>query len=384
MRIMYIAPRFHTNQAPIIKGLKEHGHEICFLSHYQGMIEDYSVIKPVVIGYSRVFLFWERFYIKVLHKNDPKAVDMRLKSGFPPVGKVRKLVKGFLPDVVIIRERSIYSIVTYMSCRNLGIPFILYNQSPLWEKKIKNDIPHRIVKSMLPKVRMTPVMGDPRTGEREERAFFIPFVIEPGQTVEQKQWFRNDKINILCVAKYEKRKNIDMLIDVFSELQEQYELTLTVTGECTSDFHKEYFNVQQSHIEKLRQEQNITLLKNLSREDTDVMYSRSDLFILPSTDEPASVSQMEAMAYSVPVICSDQNGTACYVHDNENGLLFRDRDRDDLKKKMICIISDRSRLISMGKNGYDFIKKDCSYDLYYNGINKCIDECNRYREVHNK
>ena len=39
MRFLYVAHRYHTNQAPIMKGLVEHGHEVCFVSHYQGEID---------------------------------------------------------------------------------------------------------------------------------------------------------------------------------------------------------------------------------------------------------------------------------------------------------------------------------------------------------
>ena len=30
MRFLYVAPRYHTNQVPIIRGLKRKGHEVCF------------------------------------------------------------------------------------------------------------------------------------------------------------------------------------------------------------------------------------------------------------------------------------------------------------------------------------------------------------------
>ena len=58
MRFLYVAPRYHTNQVPIIRGLKRKGHEVCFLSQYAGKVEDYSDLTPTVIGYSGFFLFF--------------------------------------------------------------------------------------------------------------------------------------------------------------------------------------------------------------------------------------------------------------------------------------------------------------------------------------
>ena len=375
MRFLYIAPRYHTNQAPIMKNLIENGHEVCFLSHYQGRIEDYSAVRPVILGYSKLFSLWESFYVKVLHRNSSKAVDMKLKFGFPPIGKVRRKVKEFAPDIMIIRERSVYSIVTCLACKDLHIPSILYNQSPLWEKEIKNDLAHRLVRAALPKVRMTPVMGVEGHGHvREEGAVFIPFVIEPKLKPELKQWFQGGKIHILCIGKYERRKNIRMLLEIFEELYQQYSLTLTVAGECSSKFHKEYKLQQEDFIEEHHLQTNVKLLQNLTRNEIDGLYRQADLFVIPSTDEPASISQMEAMAFSVPVICSDTNGTACYVKDGESGYLFQDNNKEALKETILRMVSDRERMVVMGSKSYKEVENNCSFSRYYDSVLACMDK----------
>ena len=56
MKIMYIAPRFHTNQSAVVKGWIERGDEVLFISYYKAIIEDYSCIHPLVIGFSHLFL----------------------------------------------------------------------------------------------------------------------------------------------------------------------------------------------------------------------------------------------------------------------------------------------------------------------------------------
>lgn len=200
MRFLYVAHRYHTNQAPIMKGLVEHGHEVCFVSHYRGEIEDYDYVTPVIAGYSVLFNMINWIYVHIFQRKNSKACDMRLKYGFPSLRRIRKIVKKFDPDVMIIRERSVYSIFTCFACRRLGIPMILYNQSPLWEDEIKNDLPHRIVRRLLPSVRITPVMGVKREGKvKEEGAVFVPFVIEPVLPPDEKEWFQNGRISILCV-----------------------------------------------------------------------------------------------------------------------------------------------------------------------------------------
>lgn len=373
MRFLYVAHRYHTNQAPIMKGLVEHGHEVCFVSHFQGKIEDYNYVTPVVSGYSALFSMINWLYVHVLQRKNSKACDMRLKYGFPSLRRIRKIVSNFAPDVMVIRERSVYSIFTCFACRGLGIPMILYNQSPLWENEIKNDLPHRIVRSLLPTVRITPVMGVEAEGKvKEEGAMFVPFVMEPSLSPEKKEWFQGGRINILCVGKYEERKNILMLLEILAKLSGQYNLSLTVAGECVDHFEREYKEKLESYISEHGLSKRVNLLENIAHEDMERLYKNADLFVLPSTREPASVSQLEAMAFSVPVICSDTNGTSCYVKEGINGYCFTDNSKIDLEKVLVKCLSEPERLRTMGENSYKEIEENCRFDIYFEKVIQCM------------
>lgn len=374
MRFLYVAPRYHTNQAPIMKGLKEQGHVVCFLSHYAGKIEDYSCLTPEIVGYSPIYKALDYLYVNLLHRNDPKAADKKLLCGFPPIVRLSKIIKNFKPDVVIIRERSIYSMITYLICSHYRIPSVLYNQSPLWVEE-KSDLPHRIVRRLTPKVRMTPVMGNPKPGlVREDRAIFVPFVMETKLSPEHKNYCRDNTFHIFVVGKYEKRKNILMLAEVINALSQKYELHLTVAGECSTEFHKRYYEDVKQYIENHHLQDKIVLLRNLSREEMDREYTKADLFVIPSTLEPASISQLEAMAFSVPVICSDTNGSACYVKEGYNGLQFRDNDRDDLQRTVEQFLINPQIAKEMGKNSYQDVKEYYQFRNYYEGVMTCLEQ----------
>ena len=53
LRVMYIAPRLHPNQNPILEGWIRGGDEVCFLSRTEGAIEDHPVLEPILLGTSR-------------------------------------------------------------------------------------------------------------------------------------------------------------------------------------------------------------------------------------------------------------------------------------------------------------------------------------------
>ena len=100
MKFLYVAPRYHTNQMDIMQGLTQLGHEVRFISHYAAIIEDYSCVTPIVLGYSRLYRLIDFLYVKVIHRKDPTAIVFKIQHGFPPVRKLKKLIYGFAPDLV--------------------------------------------------------------------------------------------------------------------------------------------------------------------------------------------------------------------------------------------------------------------------------------------
>ena len=101
-------------------------------------------------------------------------------------------------------------------------------------------------------------------------------------------------------------------------------------------------------------------------------YTKADLFIIPSTKEPASISQLEAMSYSLPVICADKNGTACYVEEGVNGYLFRDNDMQSLKERMSWLLEEPEKIKTMGKESYRLVLEKYQFEQYYEEIQKIV------------
>lgn len=372
---MYLAPRFHTNQSAIMKGLIEHGHEVCFISHYKTIIEDYSYMEPVVLGYSPLYRLIDFLYVKVIHRKDPAAIVYKIQHGFPPILRLRRMIKSFQPDAVILREKSVYSMVAYLLCKRQGFPCILYNQNPLWSEPAKTDLAHRLVNKLSPKMRMTPVLGTQKPGTSvKENDFFIPFVAEPQAAPDKRTYFVDGNIHILCIGKYETRKHHLMLLEIVEELQKKYPLRLTLIGEATTNFQKEYYTQVKAYVKDHDMESYVEVKANVPRKDMDAEYMKADVYVIPSTREMASVSQLEAMSFSLPVICSDSNGTACYVEDGATGYLFKDCDQEDLEKKLTLLLSDRDKLLAAGAAGYRAVIEKYNFERYYNGIMEILDK----------
>ena len=116
------------------------------------------------------------------------------------------------------------------------------------------------------------------------------------------------------------------------------------------------------------------LRRNLSREEVFELYRKADLFVLPSSDEPAAVSHLEAMAFSLPVISGDDNGTADYIENGENGYIFRDQDAEDLYQKIVKIIEKPENIQKMGAKSYELVLKNHQFSLYRETILEILDK----------
>jgi glycosyltransferase involved in cell wall biosynthesis len=381
MRILYLAPRYHTNQTAVIRGWHKHGDDVKFISYYTAPIEDYTDLKPTVLGFAPWYTAFYHFYADVLHRNERNAMNNKIQYGYPPAGRLKKEILDFKPDIAILRERTIYTMKAYAVCRAHGIPCILYNQSPMWDEPPKTDLRHQYVYKHTPSVRMTPVMGIKGEGRIiAPGSYYVPFAVEPASAPAQRKYFDGGRINILCVGKYEPRKHHIMLMDAVAGIYREtgIDMHLTIIGEASGRLQKEYYSVVEEHYHTCHMEQLVTLMKNVPSTKMPEIYSRTDVFVIPSTREMASVSQLEAMSYSVPVICSDKNGTACYVEDGRDGYLFKDCDADDLYAKVRETVVSRTKITDMGRNAYEDVASKYTFKNYYDNILKIINE-NRWK-----
>lgn len=379
MKIMYLAPRFHTNQSAAVKGWIDRGDDVLFVSYYASIIEDYSSVRPVVLGFSPIFYLIDKLYMEVLHRKDAAASAFKINYGIPRVLKLRKIIRQWKPDVIIMRDRTLYTVAGYLLGKRRS-KCILYNQSPMWDNPPQKDLRHRLVRWMTPQYRFTPVMGTEEQGKViAARCYFVPFIVEPQIAPDRKKYFKNDCINILCIGKYEPRKHHMMLMDVVSEIMAMKGIKchVTVIGEATGRLQKEFLSTVQNHVKEHGYEEMVTLLTNVPRDKTDEYFAETDVYVIPSTDEMASVSQLEAMSFSVPAVCSDQNGSACYVVNEFNGYQFKDCDKQDLKNKLLLLLGDRQKIIDMGARAYQSILDNNVFRNYYEGIQKILSDMER-------
>lgn len=350
-------------------GWKEAGDEILFISQYRGKSEDYSDVEPVVLGYSGLFRIVDKLYFYLNRKKieySSSVEDFKMHYGFPSVRQIKKTIYTFNPNIIILRERSLYNLITYQICKK-KYKCLLYNQNPMYimESEVQHkDLFHRIIRKAMPQLRMTPVLGNVYDGHRDMSCSYIPFVMQQHISFEQKKYFMNNKVNIICISKYEERKNLLMLLETIKDTSFHEDIHLVIAGEVSTNHHHQYYEQITEYINNNNLRNQVTLYQNFTRDEIFRLYEQADLFVLPSTREFASVSQLEAMSFSMPVICSNTNGTSCYIENGVNGYIFEDNNKIDLQNKLECLLNNRNEITAMGKESSRLIMEKYQFQQY--------------------
>jgi glycosyltransferase involved in cell wall biosynthesis len=185
----------------------------------------------------------------------------------------------------------------------------------------------------------------------------------------EKKYFQNNKINILSIGKYVKRKDHLTLLKAVNKLKDKYDLSVTLLGERVDEA---VLKELEDYVADNDLRGIVSIESDLDHKDIVDKYRAHDIFVLPSYDEPAAYSPVEAMAAKLPVICSDTNGTKCYVKKEENGYIFKSRDYKDLAKKLSNLTSSRDRLSKMGENSFRKAQKEHSKDIFLKFFNEIL------------
>lgn len=145
-------------------------------------------------------------------------------------------------------------------------------------------------------------------------------------------------LRILCIAKYQPRKNLSYLLKAFKGLTQQYttpSLHLTIVGGVVDPAE---FKKTQQHVSQLELDKSVTLQKMVPAADMPNIIAKSNLFILPASHEQLGYAVLEAMAAGLPVLVSSDTGAASYVEHGKNGYLFAPKSVDEIERTISAFI----------------------------------------------
>ena len=364
MKILFVAPRYHTNQHFIMKALIDNGHAVKFVALYRGFSEEYSILDPIVVDFSHFSRAIDKLWNK---KNDP---IFRAKYGLPKITQLLGIMRAFDPDVVVVRSpRYLVSLLFILISKIFGKRFVMCTQGPKFRRNISRSIGimRWLLLDVLNGLWITPVEGEKKCNSlpTHRSLYYLPFVYEATDHNLKRSYFQGGKVRILSVGKYLPRKNHILLLEAIRKLRNIGPIEVTLIGECTTDEHRRQLCKIHEFIVSKGLSDVVDVKVNLSFRDVQLEYLKHDLFVLPSSNEPAAYSILEAMAHGLAVICSDSNGTKEYIKYGHTGYVFRSDCISDLIDKLSILLNTRDHIVECGMNGFEVAKCEYSPEKYH-------------------
>jgi len=150
------------------------------------------------------------------------------------------------------------------------------------------------------------------------------------------------------------RKNIELLINAFYEIYNDYNLRLIIVG----DGEKGYMQELKQLARDLKLGNKIIFSGFVKKEKLPVYYSAADIGVWPGNN---SVSIIEAMACRLPIIMAHMQLPHLVSHNN--GFKFLLNDKKNMKQCLIKLIKNKQLRDRMGNNSLKAVSKYYSYSI---------------------
>jgi len=324
MRILFIAPRFHTNQYYLIKNLTKKN-QIFFVSLFQGKTEDHTLIRPEILKQS-FFSKKIQFFLK-----------LRFDTFYlPNFSHLLSILKKAKPDLVIIRiySRSLLYIASFLS-KIFRVKIVYYDQTPgLKYHNILSYLKYlefQFAKFIFRAAWFSPILL------MQSKKNSLPFVVKTKKSIN----YIKGNFKLLMIGKFQKRKGHFLLLRAIKRLIKDYKIELTIIGEVSNSEHIRNYNYISNYIKSNNLKENCKLKMNIKFKDIEKEYAKCNLFVLPSHSEPAAISILEAQGYGRPAICSDTCGSKIYL-DKSSSRIFRSNDLNSLIKSIKYFLDRKS------------------------------------------
>ncbi len=182
---------------------------------------------------------------------------------------------------------------------------------------------------------------------------------------------------IIFLGRLAQNKGVDFLVKAMPKVLEKLPNTkLLICGEGEEKSHLERL------IKKFGIESSIEWHGRLTFEQLVEYYYTSTVFVMSSISrlEAFGIVQLEAMACSTAVVCTDIPGPNAVMDKDKSGLIARPRDPDSLAEAIIKVLSDPERAREMGRHGRRLVETKYNWDTIADQILAIYEEAARAKK----
>ena len=162
---------------------------------------------------------------------------------------------------------------------------------------------------------------------------------------------------LIFVGRLHPQKNLAALLQCINTLKQEFpkiQLLIIGNGKEKNKLRRLILNLSLS--------KNVKLLGEIKGSQLIKLYKSSHIFILPSIYEGQPLTLLEAWAARLPVVASNTGDCSYLVKNGINGYIIDNQyDPKDIAQMIKKALSNKN-LAKLGQNGYNFVKKNFSWD----------------------
>lgn len=176
-----------------------------------------------------------------------------------------------------------------------------------------------------------------------------------------------NKMKFITIGYIEWRKGQDLLVDAIEGLPEDIasSVEFVLVGQKTSQMAREL-------EERISSLNNVTMVGTVPRDEIHKLLDEADLLICPSREDPMPTVCAEAMMHKVPCLVSDATGTAAYIKDGIDGMVFESESVEVLRDKILWCIEHPDELMAMGSKAYALYKEVFAEEVFEGRLLDCV------------
>lgn len=180
---------------------------------------------------------------------------------------------------------------------------------------------------------------------------------------------KEEPVRFIIIGYIETRKGQDILIKAIKMLPQN------ILEKCEFHFVGQATSMLAQRLkEESRDISQVMLTGVVGRNEISTLLKKTDMIICPSREDPMPTVVAEAMMQGVSCIISDAVGTAEYIRDREEGLLFPSENADELAHKIEWCVYHRKELYKMGNNARRVYERVFSMEAFEDNFMKLIDK----------
>ncbi len=275
-----------------------------------------------------------------------------------------RIIRTIRPDIVNAQQLKM-GWPAFLANIRLGIPYVIFGRGgkrmlPADEKTSFRRLAKRVVLSRASAaIVLTTSMKKEFTREYSGQVYVVPNGIDlsglPGYRKRESRislGIGTEENVVLFAGRLQKIKGLVSLVEAMEGVvREHSSATLYLVGNDDGERQR-----LEERTRSLGLAGNVTFTGGVTNDEVLAYMAAADMIALPSLSEGFPNVLIEAMAYGLPIVCTNVDGLPEIVREGENGFLVPPGDPEALAQKISLFLRDEGLRSTIGANNRERVK----------------------------